>query len=211
MLGSFGTGLDLCTDFVICIDASGRIAAQLDLAKKASVSLYEKYIEHSEMNCENLAELRIKFLILAASDSDSKTVVESRFFSLGERGEDEALNRFLSSVRVAGGVSNATNSLDLLARAFGADWSTAGSLRRHVTLLISDTEDNSDGVRRATDEIFELWDKMSTRYKRLVIFAPDAEPWYDIAAWDCVFTVPYDSGMLSDSDIDYILPHIRGT
>ena len=96
-----------------------------------------------------------------------------------------------------------------------SDWVKTGSVRRHVIIMYTDASALKLGTRNGDSnypsnmpadlaELREWWEgqKMEKRAKRLLIFAPDTEPWSDMVDWSNTFHTASKAGSgCDDTDI----------
>lgn len=211
--GAVGQGLDYNVDLVMCIDGTGSMGHIIKEVKNNALTFYQKFVLAMEAESKSVQQLRVKVILFRDLGVDSEAMVESKFFTLGEEGEDEAFHSFVESIEAVGGGDIPENSLEALALAINSDWVTTGSVRRHVIHMYTDApalklgEKSSSpnypaGMPADLAELREWWDgqRMEARAKRLQIFAPDTEPWSDVATWDNTFHVPELD--LKSTDID---------
>lgn len=201
--GATGQGLDYNVDLVMCIDGTGSMGHIIKEVKENALTFYKKFTIAMEEVDKSVQQLRVKIILFRDIGVDSDSMVESKFFVLGEDGEDEEFHKFVDSIEAVGGGDLPESSLEALALAINSDWVRTGSVRRHVIHMYTDApalklgEKSScagypAGMPADLAELREWWDgqRMELRAKRLQIFAPDTEPWSDIATWSNAFHVP---------------------
>src|SRR5205085_1299139 len=126
---------------------------------------------------------------------DSEPLVASQFFNLET--EKDAFAQFVKRLHAEGGGDAPENGLEGLAEAIKSDWTREGDKRRHILVLWTDTDAHPlnknagskpssypVGMPKNLDELTDRWDGqegMEHPAKRLIIYAPDAEPWSEIA------------------------------
>lgn len=183
-------------DIVMCIDVTGSMSGILKEVKENALALYPKFVAEMQKAEKSVEQLRIKVIAFRDYGVDSEPMLESKFFVLDEE-KDEFLD-FVSALEPLGGGDTPESALEAISLAFKSDWvRTPGTIKRHVTLVYTDAPAAPLGINATAEgypadmpkdmaEFRELWDsqEMDARAKRLVIFAPDVEPWTDIGLWD---------------------------
>lgn len=187
-------GAMLSLDIVFCIDMSANISIANDV-KNTLCRIRNEYLE------EKIAEgnvLRVRFVLFRDYRYPNQCPMEeSRFFTLDDE-LDEAV-AFLDGKYGEGGGDAPENALEALALAMRSDWWTEAAVRRHVILLftdaaphplgaLSDCEGYPQGMPSSFDELHTLWEeKMPKKGSRLLVFAPDVEPWSNMYDWTNTF------------------------
>lgn len=209
-----GQGLDYSVDIVMCIDATGSMDSIIEEVKSNALSFYQQFVNEMEANLKSVQQLRIKVIAFRDFGVDSEPLVESKFFVLDE--ESEAFFNFVNTIEATGGGDIPENSLEALAVAMNSDWVTTGSVRRHVIMLYTDAPALPIGEKAGSPaypagmpssfaELHEWWEddqKMERRAKRLLIFAPDTDPWSAMVDWSNTFHTPSQAGKgCEDTDI----------
>jgi len=211
--GAIGQGMDYNVDIVMCIDATGSMASIIEDVKANALSFYQKFVDEMEAKSKSVQQLRIKVIAFRDFGVDSEPVVESKFFVLDD--ESREFHDFVSSIEATGGGDEPESSLEALAMAMNSDWVTTGSVRRHVIIMYTDASALPLGARGASAnypagmpadlaELREWWEgqKMEKRAKRLLVFAPDMEPWSDMVDWSNTFHTASKAGAgCDDTDI----------
>jgi hypothetical protein len=167
---------------------------------------------------KNIDALRLKVVVFRDYYADrDDAMYESAFFTLPQ--DKESFASFVNTISASGGGHEAENGLEALALAIKSDWSKTGDKRRQVIVMWTDTsahqlEKNasskpanySSDLPKHFDELTDAWEgqfDMNRAAKRLVIYAPDAYPWTDIANnWE---NVVHYSSRAGDglADVDY--------
>lgn len=100
-----------------------------------------------------------------------------------------------------------------------SDWCTTGWKRRHIIIVFTDASaiplDKGNHLPDAPKELKELqdwWDNgvpggnMEANARRMIIFAPDAQPWNIMQGWDLVDFFPSAAGKgCGDLDMEKII------
>lgn len=211
--GAIGQGMDYNVDIVMCIDATGSMASIIDDVKRNALSFYQKFVDEMEAKAKSVQQLRIKVIAFRDYSVDSEAMVESKFFVLDE--ESREFHDFVNAIEASGGGDEPESSLEALALAMKSDWVRTGSVRRHVIIMYTDAsalklgEKSGEagypsGMPSDLAELREWWEgqRMEKRAKRLLVFAPDMEPWSDMVDWSNTFHTASKAGAgCDDTDI----------
>jgi len=211
--GAIGQGMDYNVDIVMCIDATGSMASIIDDVKRNALSFYQKFVDEMEAKAKSVQQLRIKVIAFRDYSVDSEAMVESKFFVLDE--ESREFHDFVNAIEASGGGDEPESSLEALALAMKSDWVRTGSVRRHVIIMYTDAsalklgEKSGEtgypsGMPSDLAELREWWEgqRMEKRAKRLLVFAPDMEPWSDMVDWSNAFHTASKAGAgCDDTDI----------
>lgn len=197
-------------DFVFCIDGSGSMVPMVDEVKRIASSMPHRFVEAMEETGREIEELRAKVIVFRDFETDSEALMSSSFFTLPE--ETEAFQKFTAEIKAYGGGDEPENALEALAAAMNTEWTDKGRNRRHIIVLFTDASakkpedsyrEHPQYPREMPDSLAGLWDwwengtpngRLNSRAKRLVLFAPECSPWFDIANWPQVLFNPVTSG-----------------
>lgn len=204
MLGRFIGGATTNVDLVFVIDATESMSPIIDTVKRFALSFHEKVIDGLKRFHKSVNQLRVKVIVFRDYYCDGEYAMEeSEFFYLPD--ENESFKNFVSKIQAKGGGDIPENALEALSLAMRSDWVKEGTSRRHAIVLFTDApahplEQQNDGVPdnypsdmfRTYNELLEAWGagqstcmdennfKMDKNARRLILFAPDAEPWTDV-------------------------------
>lgn len=216
--GVSGQGMDYNVDIVMCIDATGSMSSIINDVKANALSFYQKFVDEMEAQSppKSIQQLRIKVIAFRDFSSDSEPITESKFFVLGDEKQDKEFHDFVEHIEAEGGGDAPENSLEAIALAMQSDWVRSGSVRRHIIILYTDAparplgEDASQSgypsnMPKDIAQLREWWEGqyMEKRAKRLLLFAPDAEPWSNMGVeWSNTFHTASQAGTgCDDTDI----------
>ena len=197
-----GQGMEYYVDIAMCIDATGSMSPIIDEVKRNAMSFYQRFIDAMEESDKEVAQLRIKVIAFRDYKKDAEPMKQSEFFVLpSQNSEFEA---FVNGIEASGGGDVPENALEAIAYALKSDWTTGGDKRRHVILMFSDAPALPLGARadcgsypteempadlaqlgswwEGTDQTFDSTYQPSAG--RMVVFAPNAEPWTELQAWN---------------------------
>lgn len=197
-------GFEYHVDIVFCIDATASMKPVLDLVKDNAVRFYSDVVAALKEKDKTIDRMRarvIAFRDLYVDGADALAI--SSFFAIPESSAE--FETFVRSLKPMGGGDEPESALEALALAVSSDWTTAGSKRRHVIVLWTDAsahrlEKSAEtrpmgyptGIPKTLDELTDAWSgqTLSQSSKRLIIFAPDADPWSvignDASGWENV-------------------------
>lgn len=209
-------GFDYNVDVVMCIDATGSMSPILEQVKENALSFHQKFIELMENAGKDVQQLRIKVIAFRDYRVDSEPMVESEFFKLDE--DSDKFHEFVSNIEADGGGDEPESALEALALAMKSDWVRTGAVRRHVIIMFTDASalplgQVTDQISYPSDmpkdivELNAMWEDgqhMENRAKRLLLFAPDADPWSNMAVeWTSTFHTASKAGSGCDeTDMD---------
>jgi hypothetical protein len=188
-----GQGLKYNVDIVMCIDTTGSMGELLSLVKTNALKFYPDLKKACEEKDKTIDELRIKVIDFKDYNADGADGMnETVFFNFPEQ-EDE-FTHYVNNLTPCGGGDEPENGLEAIALAMNSDWTTGGDKRRHIVIVWTDASahpletpltKNSfypKGMPMDFNELTDWWEeeqdgKMNKAAKRLLIFAPDTEPW----------------------------------
>jgi hypothetical protein len=206
-------------DIVMCIDGTASMAPIIDEVKKNALDFYQKFVASMEKTRRNVGQLRIKLIVFRDYGCDTNPMEESEFFTLPDQKEE--FDKKVKEIEAQGGGDLPENALEAIALAMKSDWTQEGNRRRHVILVFTDASalplgerageaSYPEGMPKSFDELHDWWhgydqnfiSKYQTRAGRLVVFAPEAEPWSDLVNWNRVTFKASQAGQgLSELDI----------
>lgn len=215
-------GVTYNVDLVMCIDTTGSMQPVLDAVIKSALSFYDDLQAALKSKSKIVDQLRVKVIEFRDFYVDAATALrESGFLRLpDQRAEFDA---FVRSLKADGGGDEPESGLEAVACAMSSDWTKTGDKRRHVILVYTDASAHpldSDkpkpasypaGLPHNLDEATDFWSSlMNENAKRMILFAPDVEPWNVIsAAWEQVVHFPSQAGMgLAEMEYEMILNSI---
>jgi hypothetical protein len=188
-------GMKYAVDIVLCIDATGSMSPIIDKVKDTALRFHDDLTSVMNEKGKVIDVLRIKAISFKDYWADGpKAMSESQFFPLPE--EREGFSRFVKEIVADGGGDEPESGLEAVAFAIRSGWSTAGDRRRQLVVVWTDASahrlDKSpkpagypSDLPKNLDELTDLWEGQSSPLsktgKRLIIYAPDADPWTHMA------------------------------
>ena len=217
-------------DMVLCIDQTGSMGSIINRVKQSALSFYDDIQREMQKMEKAVSPLRIKvigFRDYACEDDREKGLSpmdESPFFTLPD--QREGFSAFINELKAAGGGDAPESGLEALALAIKSEWNLTGDKNRQIIVVWTDTSthpigkgsdhrDFPENMPKDIDELSDLWSgqTMNESAKRLILYAPDAPMWNDIAqTWFNVLIYPSKAGEgLSDVDYHVILSQIANS
>ena len=204
--------LEYNVDIVFCIDATGSMGPLLDMVKENALTFYRDLMNEMSQKGKNIDRIRARIVAFRDYMADGKNaMLTTDFYDLRE--ESDRFDAVIRSLHPEGGGDEPEDALEALAYAIKSKWTKGGDKRRHLIVVWSDASTHPIGYSAAAmnyprkmvktfDELTNMWDGdaksgglMDSNSKRLLIFAPEAEYWTDIAeTWDNVIHFPSEAG-----------------
>jgi von Willebrand factor type A domain len=206
-------------DLVFCIDGTGSMDPLIEEMKSAALKFYEKLEAGMKRGGKKVEQLRGRVIVFRDywADSADEVMQCSEFFDLRSQASDFA--NFLSKIQAYGGGDEPENGLEALALALKSDWEKGDfSWQRHIVFVFTDASAHSlekkpkpshypNNIPKTFDELTDYWHEMPLRAKRLILFAPDVEPWTTImSSWDNTIQYVSEAGQgLEETEMDEII------
>ena len=201
-------GLKYTVDIVLCIDSTGSMGSIIERVKSSALKFYEDVNAKMAEKDKAIDSLRLKVIAFRDYFVDGGAAMnESGFFLLPQ--DKEAFTSFVKTIRADGGGDEPENGLEALALAVKSDWATTGDRRRQIVVIWTDASAHpleKDGkpsgypknMPANLDELTDMWEGqgfVNHAAKRLIIYAPDAYAWTDIANnWENALHFPSKGG-----------------
>jgi len=197
-------------DIVFVIDTTGSMRPVIDTVKHHALNLNEDLAMVMAQKDKTISSLRVR--VVAYRDylhNASDALRESPFFTLpAQKGE---FSHFVNSLYPDGGGDEPESGLEGLAAAMLSPWERGSDKRRHLIVLFTDA--SAHPIERAAsagllppgfpsnfNELYDAWEGgqsggMEHSAKRLLIYAPDLEPWRGISdLWSNTLHFPSRAG-----------------
>ena len=198
-------------DLAICIDASLNMKELIEEVKERVINI-EYDIRKAQPAYQANETLAFRFRLIVYRNikegSFENSIVASDFISLPE--EREKFNKLVNSIATSSEESDCASSLlKALFDAVHSSWINNGNKSRHMIVLFTNASscklksipsslvDYYKNAPKNFDEFADLWESqvMDDRFKRMLIFAPDEDPWRVIAeTCDQVFWIVSKAG-----------------
>jgi hypothetical protein len=221
------TGRALTTytvDVVFCIDVTASMTPYLEQVKMMALNFSEILEAKMVTSGRTIENLRARIVWFRDLETGDDAIGASPFFTLPD--QQAKFAETMSSLNASGGGTYPESSLEGLWRAMNSEWQTAGSRRRHVIVMATDDaahplgkfsyelEQDPFPTPKNNVELQKRWGipgmdehaLMDKNARRLVLFAPDKDPWPSIGdTWQNTLYVPSTAGSgISDIDMEQI-------
>lgn len=217
--GQYGVSIRFVTD------ATASMAPVLNLVKRDLLTFSPRLSAALAAKGKVVGKLAVGVDVFRDAFVDGKDAFSSsRFFDMAT--EQGALQAFVDGIHPIGGGDEPESALEGLSLALNAPWPNDTAKQRHVVVVYTDASAHPlekaasmpaqgnypPNMPKTFSDLTDLWSaqSMNRNAKRLIVFAPDAYPWTDIAThWEN--TVHYASRAgegLSEVDAQTILDAI---
>jgi hypothetical protein len=227
--GQYSGNLRYAVDIVLCIDTTMSMRPVLESVKSSALSFHERLSSVMAEKGKGISQLRVKVIAFRDyGDRADDAMEETDFLQLP--GSAGAYEDFVRRLEPRGGGDAPESGLEALALAVRSPWEKGLDRRRHVVVVFTDAPAHplrspaavSSGtypqsIAASEDELFEEWGYQSSQSsvmensaKRLLLFAPDEEPWRGIADnWNNTIFFPSQAGDgLDEWEMDEIIQTI---
>jgi len=198
----------------------------------SALSFHDKLKAVMAEKGKSISQLRVKVIAFRDfGDRADDAIEETGFLNLPD--ETVEYQDFVQKLEARGGGDAPESGLEALALAIRAPWERGLDRRRHVIVVFTDAPAHKLGSAAATagryypqsiagseNDLFEEWGYQSSQAavmensaKRLLLFAPDAEPWNEIADnWNNTIFFPSQAGEgLNEWEMDEIIQTISNS
>jgi hypothetical protein len=206
------TSLQYAVDIVFCIDVTGSMNPVMNQVKEGALTFHKRLEDSMSEKDKAISKLRLRVVAYRDfRDNAADAIEQSPFFAIPDEVGD--FESFVSRLKPGGGGDEPESGLEALAVALASDWERGLDRRRHIVALFTDASAHPLGVGREAstypqaapgtiDDLMEMWGyggsqsaAMENAAKRLLLFAPDTEPWNMIAAdWNNTVYLPSRAG-----------------
>jgi hypothetical protein len=199
---------------------------------KANALNFHKQLENAMADKgKSVSQVRLKVIAFRDFTNDPNDAFSETEFLRYPHGA-RTFEEFILSLSAKGGGDEPESGLEALALAIQAPWERGLERRRHVIVIFTDASAHplraaavASGayprpIAASEDELFEQWGYQSSQSavmensaKRLLLFAPDVEPWQGISAsWNNTIFFPSEAGRgLDEWEMDEIIQTIANS
>jgi von Willebrand factor type A domain len=219
-----GQGVKYAVDLVMCIDGTGSMGHLIEEVKAVALKFSERIEARMKEKTKKIDQLRAKVIVFRDYWADSADIVMqcSEFFDLRSQSSDFA--NFVTPIKAEGGGDEPENGLEAVGLALKSNWAKGDfNKHRYVVVVFTDASAHSleksskpshyaNDIPKTFDDLTDYWHEMPESDKRLLLFAPDAEPWTIMSSWEN--TIHYVSAAgkgLEDVEMDAILDAIANS
>lgn len=193
---SDGQSVKYAVDLVMCIDGTGSMGHLIEEVKSAALNFYERLEGRMTEKGRKIDRLRARVIVFRDywADSADRVMQCSEFFDLRTQSSDFA--NFVSPIKADGGGDEPENGLEALGLALKSNWEKGDfSKQRYVIIVYTDASAHSldkspkpthypNDIPKTFDDLTDYWHEIPKSAKRLLLFAPDAEPWTMMSSWE---------------------------
>ncbi|MGP3968065.1 vWA domain-containing protein [Streptomyces sp. 6N223] len=224
--------LQYAVDIVMCIDATGSMNPVIGTVKESALQFHQRLNEVMARKGKEISQLRVRVIAFRDFGDDPSDAIEmTGFLRLPEQAAE--FERFVRGLLATGGGDVPESGLEALALAVNSPWEKGLDRRRHVIVMFTDAPAHPLGtvgtsaqnyprdIPRSMDDLFEQWGYarsqtavMEQSAKRLVLFAPEEEPWQEAIGeeWDLTLHFPSKAGEgLEEFEMDEIIETIANS
>lgn len=220
-----GQTVKYAVDLVMCIDGTGSMGHLIEEVKSAALKFYDQLEAKMKEKSKKIDQLRARVIVFRDywADPEDQVMQCSDFFDLRSQSQDFA--NFVSVIEADGGGDEPENGLEAVGLALKSSWEKGDfSKQRYVLVVYTDASAHSlekpskpgyypSDIPQTFDDLTDYWHEMPASAKRLLLFAPDAEPWTVMGnSWDN--TIHYVSAAgngLEEVEMDQILDAIANS
>lgn len=224
--------LAYAVDIVLCIDVTASMGPVLEQVKSSALGFHSRLSVVMGQKSKTISQLRLRVIAYRDFADDPSDAVESTEFLHFPEQEAE-YERFVKDLQATGGGDVPESGLEALALAIRSDWEMGLDRRRHVIVMFTDApahplgdpdstsvQGYPSGIPTDLEELHEEWGyarsqaaRMDNSTKRLVLFAPDKEPWDEIGEeWNMCMYFPSQAGDgLEEFEMDQIINTIANS
>ncbi|WP_018349956.1 vWA domain-containing protein [Longispora albida] len=219
-------GFTYSVDLVLVVDATGSMSGIIERVKASALSFQSDLQAMMKEKNKFIDQLRVRLVVYRDfyADAPEDSLRTSPFYTLPD--ETEAFAAFVGEIKANGGGDEPETALEALASAMRSPWASGAARRRQVIVVWTDASAHpleKDSGRKPSgypedapasfDALTDLWEGqecMDQYAKRMVVFAPDAYAWTDIANhWENTAHYVSKAGAgLADRDYKSILDGI---
>jgi von Willebrand factor type A domain len=191
-----GQSVKYAVDLVMCIDGTGSMRHLIEEVKSLALKFYDELEAEMKIQSKKAEQLRARVIVFRDywADSADQVMQCSEFFDLRSQSSDFA--NFVSPIKADGGGDEPENGLEALGLALKSNWEKGDfSKQRYVVVVFTDASAHSldkgpkpshypNDIPKTFDDLTDYWHEMPTPAKRLLLFAPDADPWTMMSSWE---------------------------
>ena len=230
--GQYSGNLRYAVDIVLCIDVTMSMQPVLGNVKTSALSFHDRLKSVMAEKGKSISQLRVKVIAFRDFGDRADDAIEATdFFHLPD--ESDEYQDFVQRLEARGGGDTPESGLEALALALRAPWERGLDRRRHVIVMFTDAPAHKLGVAATAsgrfypqaiaaseEDLFEEWGYQSSQSavmensaKRLLLFAPDDEPWRELAEnWNHTIFFPSQAGDgLDEWEMDEIIQTISNS
>lgn len=221
---SDGQSVKYAVDLVMCIDGTGSMGHLIEEVKSAALKFYDQLEAKMKEKSKKIDQLRARVIVFRDywADSADQVMQCSEFFDLRSQSSDFA--NFVSPIKAEGGGDEPENGLEAVGLALKSSWEKGDfSRQRYVIMVYTDASAHSldkgpkpshypSDIPKTFDDLTDYWHDIPKSAKRLLLFAPDADPWTMMSSWENTIHYVSEAGKgLEELEMNEILEAIAGS
>lgn len=219
-----GQSVKYAVDLVMCIDGTGSMSHLIEEVKSAALNFAQLIEARMKEKSKKIDQLRARVIVFRDywADSPDKVMQCSEFFDL--RSQSSYLDNFVSPIKAEGGGDEPENGLEAVGLALKSNWEKGDfNKHRYVVVVFTDASAHSldksgkpshypNDIPKTFDDLTDYWHEMPESDKRLLLFAPDADPWTMMSSWENTIHYVSEAGRgLEDVETEAILDAIANS
>ncbi len=213
-------------DIVLCIDCTGSMRPVINGVKSQALDFHQRILSRMEEKKKTIDKLRMRVISYRDFWADNEPIKAMQDFVNMEE-NPEVFEAFVNELWADGGGDEPESGLEALALALQSPWQKGQlSKQRRIVVMWTDAtahpfekaaesppKNYPENMPRSLDDLTDAWDDMPISSRRLLLYAPDAEPWNEIGYnWDQTIYFPSEAGKgLEEHDMDTILEAIANS
>lgn len=218
-------GLEYNIDIVFCIDISAGMAKDIEKIRQLLLNFPANLIHKHESKGKHVGELRVRFVLFPTTNS-TDTFTFSSFQTFKVPKVIEQFREFVQNFQITEEQAEIRNSLVALSSSLDSDWTQSKGRQRHIVFMVTnlgfahETNVVTSPNQEFSPEIHVLMESLNIQWgetgadsflygrklkpatRRLILFAPDTQPWPAIGdiwpntVWLPVFDISSDEFMM---------------
>jgi len=216
-------------DLVFVFDVTGSMGEALSNVKAMAIGFNKRLNDGMVKKGKEIETLRARVITFRdLFDEGEEAIRWTKFFNLPEENEDFC--SFVNDLEAAGGGDEPESALEALWLAIRSPWRKVGYKSRQIIVLFTDASAHPIGKHKiknfqdsvqfpaSINELEAGWGMasdpglMSRTAKRLLVFAPEVDPWTEIENWENTTWYPSAAGAgCGEYEMDQIIEMIAGS
>jgi hypothetical protein len=198
-------------EIVFVIDATGSMGEFIDEVKQMAVKFHKMLADGLGAEKKGIESLRARVITFRdVSEEGDDAIRWSEFFELPDQGD--RFTEYIESIEAMGGGDEPESALDALWVAIRSPWRKTRFKSRQIIVVFTDASAHPVSGRKPRNfqdsvpfamtihDVQSGWGTaarpgfMDPKTKRLLVFAPNMNPWTEIDKWENVTRFPSQAG-----------------
>ncbi|MEN8259650.1 MAG: vWA domain-containing protein [Pseudomonadota bacterium] len=213
-------------DIVLCIDCTASMRPVIRDVKSQALQFHSKIIARMAEKEKKIDQLRMRVIAFKDFWADADPIVAMPDF-IDMASDSDSFDGFVQPLEARGGGDDPESALEALALAIHSPWQDAPQAKqRRIIVVWTDApahplekavdappDNYPENMPGNLDELTDAWEAMPVSGRRLLLYAPDVEPWNEIGStWEQTIHYPSEAGKgLEEHDMDTILEAIANS